>query len=374
MIGNISFYKDKENNFVAQITIGQYDNGKPKYKRFKGKKKKDVIQRANEFQLNYTGKIEDKEEFYLEDFLRGYLRNVKKGVLKPASYSREESTLEKHIIPYIGHFNMYELSSDIIQNMLINELLEKKYSYSTIHKAYIFLNSALNNAVMKGILDKNPCMAVKEPSKKIFDKKPARFLNDEEINAFLEEAKKPVYKNGLAIATIIYTGLRGGELCALQWNDIDFEEKTVNINKNVAFYYEEIPGSKKKKRKIIVQHSTKRDDRVICLTEKASELFRLQKESSGERKGTDFVLKTNKPISVDVISKTYTIIAENAGISEPAGIHTLRHTFCSLLIRKNVDIKTVSELAGHKNVAFTYDTYVHLINKQKAKAIELLDL
>ena len=62
-----------------------------------------------------------------------------------------------------------------------------------------------------------------------------------------------------------------------------------------------------------------------------------------------------------------------AGIDNPLGIHTLRHTFASLLIKKGVDIKIVSDILGHKDVSFTYNIYVHILEEQKTQAMSLLD-
>ena len=78
-------------------------------------------------------------------------------------------------------------------------------------------------------------------------------------------------------------------------------------------------------------------------------------------------------VHVDTISDAYTNIAKTAGIEHPLGIHTLRHTFASLLIKKGVDIKIVSDILGHKDVAFTYNTYVHILEEQKVQAMSLLD-
>ena len=78
-------------------------------------------------------------------------------------------------------------------------------------------------------------------------------------------------------------------------------------------------------------------------------------------------------ISVDVISNAYTNIAKAANINNPLGIHTLRHTFASLLIKKGVDIKIVSDILGHKDVSFTYNIYVHILEEQKTQAMSLLN-
>ena len=89
----------------------------------------------------------------------------------------------------------------------------------------------MNKAVDEGRIIANPCKPVVQPSKSANTQKSIKFLNDDEIQIFLAEAKNSKYKNGSAIASIIYTGLRGGELCALKWRDIDFENKTLNVEK-----------------------------------------------------------------------------------------------------------------------------------------------
>ena len=69
----------------------------------------------------------------------------------------------------------------------------------------------------------------------------------------------------------------------------------------------------------------------------------------------------------------YISICKRAGIENHQGLHTLRHTFASMLFRKGVDAKTVSELLGHSSVAFTMNIYVHLIEEQKSNAVNLID-
>lgn len=70
---------------------------------------------------------------------------------------------------------------------------------------------------------------------------------------------------------------------------------------------------------------------------------------------------------------TFRQILKNAGIDKISGVHSLRHTFASMLFKKGVDPKTVSELLGHSDVSITYNIYIHIIHEQKTKAINLLN-
>ena len=370
---DIHIYKNARDYYVSQICVGTYENGTPKYKRFSSKKKKEAYNKAAEYREKNIG-LSDKAESCLSDYLLHYMVTVKKNTLKPASYSRSLGTVCKSINPYIGHYTLAELKPTIIQKELINALVDKGYSHSTIHKAYVLLNAAMKYAVLNEILIKNPCNGVNEPSKNNFDSKIARCLNDDEIDAFIASARSSNKKNVLAVASIIYTGLRAGELCALKWEDIDFDKKTLTINKNVTTYYDEGSDEQDKKRVTKVQNSTKTSGgRIIPLSNKAAELLLEHKTRCGIRRPSDFVLDTNRPLSAGIISDIYKVIAKNAGIKNAMGAHTLRHTFCSLLIRRNIDIKVVSELVGHKTVSFTYNTYIHVIDKQRAEAMNLLD-
>ena len=390
-IGNISVYKTKDGSgWMAQITIGSYESGKSKYKRFRGEKKSQVTEAAKNYCLNNIGII-NSADIYLEDFLLFFEEKIKKKKLKPASFDRELRTAELHINPYIGHYYLSQLTSDIIQNELIDKLIEKNFSYSSIHKVYILLNSALNYARKNNKIVSNPCENVIQPAAKTIPSKPIRFLSEEEVEVFKKQALsnykngKIKYKYGFAILLVLYTGLRGGELCAIKWKDVDFKKRVINVCKNIIATYEDVKkesnfdisntSTKKKKRVIKEQNSTKTEsgNRYIPLNKSAIELlYKLSKINGGN--SDDYIITgTRTPVSVDVISSAYTAIAKSAKIERPLGIHTLRHTFASLLIKKGVDIRIVSEILGHANITITYNLYIHLVKEQKAKAIDLLD-
>ena len=376
--GANSVYKTKDGRWVAQIVIGKNENGKLKYKRFTSDKQYIVIEKMREFEQGFT-QIKNANKSYLSDFLTGYIFNVKKNVLKPSSFDREVRT-GNLINKYIGNYTFEQLSTPFIQTELINKLKDDNYSYSTIHKVYVLLNECLQYAVDTDKLDKNPCRLVKQPPKKMFEKKEIRWLSEDEIKLFKEQAVckyktgNDRYIYGLPISLIIYTGLRCGELAALKWSDIDFENKKIYIRKNIVTTYD-YEDTERKTRKVNLQASTKTSEgRTIPLIKSAEDILNSIKSKYQEVNPDGFIINnSDKMISVDVISNAYTNIAKTAGIENPLGIHTLRHTFASLLIKKGVDIKIVSDILGHKDVSFTYNIYVHILEEQKTQAMSLLD-
>lgn len=376
--GSHSVYKTKDGKWVGQIVIGKNENGTLKYKRFKSDKQYIVLEKMREFEQGFTY-TKDATKSYLEDFLDGYLFNVKKSVLKPSSFDRDVRT-GNLIKKYIGNHTIEQLTAPFIQTELINKLKDDEYSYSTIHKVYVLLNECLQYAVDTDKIIKNPCKLVKQPPRKMFDTKEIRWLSEEEIQIFKEQAIS-TYKNGktryiygLPVTLIIYTGLRCGELAALKWSDIDFENKTINIRKNIvtAYDYEDINN---KKARIQLQESTKTSKgRKIPLIKNAENILNDIKSQYDEINPDGFVINnSDKMVTVSTLSDSYTNIANGAEIENPLGIHTLRHTFASLLIKKGVDIKIVSEILGHKDVSFTYNIYVHILEEQKTYAMKLLD-
>ena len=376
--GSHSVYKTKDGRWVAQIVIGKSENGKLKYKRFTSDKQYIVIEKMREFEQGFT-QIKNANKSYLSDFLTGYIFNVKKNVLKPSSFDREVRT-GNLINKYIGNYTFEQLSTQFIQTELINKLKDDNYSYSTIHKVYVLLNECLQYAVDTDKLEKNPCRLVKQPPKKMFKKKEIRWLSEDEIKLFKEQAVckyktgNDRYIYGLPISLIIYTGLRCGELAALKWSDIDFENKKIYIRKNIVTTYD-YEDTERKTRKVNLQASTKTSDgRTIPLIKSAEDILNSIKSKYQEVNPDGFIINnSDKMVHVDTLSDSYTNIAKTAGIENPLGIHTLRHTFASLLIKKGVDIKIVSDILGHKDVSFTYNIYVHILEEQKTQAMSLLD-
>lgn len=373
------YYDNVKNKWVGQIQIGEYDNGRAKYKKFYGDSQNAVIEKMRQHKENNPTFINTTATsgVTLGEFLKNYLVTVKKTKLKPSSYTRDMQIYKNQIDPILGQYDISEITHQMIQVDLINKMIEQEYSHSTIHKTYVLLNEILRYAGRQGIITTNPCELVEEPSKKIFtNTKEIRFFNDVEIQRFKDAALFKDdnsniyhYRNGLALLSIIYTGLRIGELVALKWCDVDIENGYLKIHSNISVSYTDDD-----KRQIKVQDSTKtRKSRIVHLTKSAKKYYKIMKKIY-KPDNDDYVYFMEGKRDTTRALNTYTFICKRANIDNHQGVHTLRHTCASLLIRKGVDIKIISEMLGHKDVAFTYNTYVHLIEEEKAKTIGQLDI
>lgn len=375
-VGTI-YYDSESRQYIGQVENGSYSSGRTKFKRFKGKSKAEVKEKMLSFKsecMSIAAIIPEKDnqiihEPTLHEYLDIYITTYKKPALKPSSYDRIIVT-ERNIIEHLGTYPLSAITADIIQRELITAMYESDYSYSTIRKCFILLNECLKSAYHRDLISKNVCECVTVPSKKLFVQKEIRFLNDKEIESLSAAAKESQSINALIIPIMLYTGVRVGEMLSLKWSDIDFKNYYIYVHSNTVSAYDKDHN----KRIVIEQDSTKtRKGRIVYLTRSALYyLTRLYQKRMP--KLNDYLVITNGKRELWILRRVYNALCCQADIKEPHGLHTLRHTFASLMIRKGIDIKIVSEMLGHSSISFTYNTYVHLIEEEKAKVMQRIDI
>ena len=367
--GDGSVYPIEDGKWKAAYKIGIKPNGKPDIKYFTGKTEQEVKRRLKQFRTEFIkNDFIDVKKITVEKYMNDWLYNVKFNELKPKSFDIKETILQNQIYKYIGDMQIGSLTNIDIQN-LINTLVSKDYSYSTIRKAYDAVNSCFKLGIIKGDIIKNPCAGVSPPSKLIVNySKEIIFFNDEQVEAICRESVfkysngKMMYRLGHSIIVLIYTGMRIAELLGLKWGDIDFQNKTISISRSVV-QVKDRSDNAPKIYKMLEQNSTKTNssDRIIPIGQKALEALN---ELHKVNPNSEYVMCTsnNKIINPRNVNRMLENILIRCGI-EPCGVHALRHTFASMLFKKGVDVKTVSELLGHADVKVTYNTYIHLIKE-----------
>lgn len=382
--GQGTIYLRKDGRWYGAVQNGYNENGKPKMITVYGKTEAEVKRKLKEKikLINSNGLILQSntiKNITVEEYCINWLKNVKINELKPSSYDRKETTLLNQVFPLIGMLQLPQLSIDNVQEM-INQLRKNKLSYSTIKKAYEAINECCKYAMIRGDLQKNPCIGVSLPKNLKHRDSDIKFYTEEQIKLLLEQSivkysnGKNKYRLGYGIQFLLYTGLRIGEALALTWKDVDFENKTIRINKNLK-QVKNRDNNSQIKYKVIIQDSTKTKSgsRIIPLNNKSIEALNHIKEITGQYEYI-FSTETGNVIFARAFDTMFRKIQTNCGFKEIYGVHALRHTFASLLFKKGVDVKTVSEILGHKDVSVTYNIYIHLIQEQKMNAVNLLDM
>lgn len=364
-----------ETGWKGKIDIGRGADGKRKFKTFTGKTEAEVKRKIREY--NKSDKPVDTTQILFKNYLTNWLMNIKKGSIKDSSFDRLESTATIHVIPALGNYKLGEITPEDVSKML-TDIKDKGLSFSTVKKAHDCVNSVLEYAFNKRDIPVNPVALVEMPHESNFNKKEIRYFTKEEAALIVEECSRlystgtPVYPYGDAFILALHTGLRMGELLGLQKSDIDFNKKTLSVRRNAQVVgNRNTDGSRAAGRRVVLSSTkTYSGTRVISLNSAALEAARRLCDKHPDSQYVICGAKGNQ-VTHERFERSFYRILKNCGI-EQTGVHSLRHTFASVLFEKKVDIKTISTLLGHASIKITMDTYVHLISDTGREAVEKL--
>ncbi len=355
-------------SWQIQIYTGTGPDGKPRrhFETVRGRKG-DAQKRLHELLVSLekgvplpVGRLTVAE--HLNQFLDGY---IKTNCLQ-STYDDYKSIVEHHLIPALGQLQLKHLQAPAIQAYYGKAV--DKLSPRTVHRHHRLLSQALKYAVRQGCLGRNPCEFVDAPSSK---GKTMRTLTASEVEVLLSKASDNYHYPAIYMA--ISTGLRRAELLGLRWRDIDLDMLSISVNQ-VLYKHRGVCQFKEPK----TSHSRRR----VAMTPKLALFLREYKadtESMNWQLGKPLTLDSlvfaspeGKPLDPSVLSHEFHKIVKRAGL-ENVRFHDLRHTFASLMLLRGAKPKVISEALGHASVAFTMDTYSHIIEGMQEDAMALLD-
>lgn len=372
------YFSEKSGGWRAEITW--FDEfGVRRRKAWFSKKQSEVKQKLSEFkkQLLLNGRAMTMENKTFKQFADEWVDKIVKPTVKPLTYQRKVTTLEKQVYPYVGDVSIDKLSHTQIQNM-VNALSEKGLSYSSVKKAYEAVSGCMRYYRIKTTTFYNPCEGITLPTSTKREISKVSFFTESERKRIVEvatqkfEQGKGGYRLGWAFVLLLYSGMRVGEMCALTWKDIDFSERTIRINKT-AVELRENGKNEKCTSTLITQNSTKTQSgiRTIPMTQKAFDALSELRKITGEY---EYIITSSngERIRPTRLNRTFHKILTEANLKK-VGVHTLRHTFATMLFSNGCEVKVVSDLLGHSNTKITENIYIHTIKQQKLKAIQSID-
>jgi len=273
-----------------------------------------------------------------------------------------QSIIERSLKPALGRIQLKELQPRQIQSYYGKAC--EKLSPRTVTKHHRLLSQALRYAVKQGILGRNVCDLVTAPSWK---GRRMKALTPGELETLLESASSSQFYP--VIYTAVSTGLRQAELLGLRWRDLDLDVCSISVSQTLY-----------KRRGIIEfkEPKTAHSRRRVAMTPKLALFlrdYRLECQLSGQPVGLDSLVFRNpagKPLDPSMLSHEFHRIVEQAGL-DGVRFHDLRHTFASLALMRGAKPKVISEALGHSSVAFTMDTYSHIISGMQEDMMALLD-
>ena len=379
--GSIAFYSSR-NCYRGQLTVGVDENGKPKRKSFYGKTKKEVKEKMETYKLLNPINKAAINEYTVATWFNYWLWNIKKRDIKPKTFERYECIYRNYIKgSEIANIPLYKFKLNNLQ-AYYNRLSDNGKSPSIIKTINEKLKSSMIDAEKNGYIEKNYCQLVNLPKEKMKEKKIEVFSVDQQ-NDFLEIIKGHEFEILFLLA--IGTGLRRGELLALRWSDIDFENKTINVDSNIQQAYIFEDEETKRLEKIEQEPKTVNSFRTVPIPSKVLDKLQEHKQKQEQYKlafqeryiDNDFVIcdKYGKALDVKRPTRMFYSIQKKMGIPEDEKIkfHGLRKTYATRLFEKEVPPKTVQMLLGHSEISITLDIYTQVMENKKVEAIEKID-
>ena len=298
--------------------------------------------------------------------LSEWLENYVKPSVKQKTYERYRQIINLHIIPALGEYEMAEISVITLQHFISNLLTygnkktKQGLSANFVNTVISVLQNSLKTAFMLGLTPEYVANKIKRP--KTVEKQVSCFSVSEQkkIEQYVLNHKKDKL---FGIVLCLYTGLRIGELLALTWKDIDFNKGLLVVSKTC---HDGTDG--RNHIRIMDSPKTVHSRRVIPLPKQILPLLKkLKKRSICEY----IIADGDKPVFVRSYQRTFELLLKKLGIAHK-GFHSLRHTFATRVLECGMDVKTLSELLGHKNATIPLNRYAHSLLEHKTEMMNRL--
>ena len=317
-----------------------------------------------------------KDEITLDKWFERWMEIYKEKSIQPNTKREYTHIYRKNISPYIGGRLINSLVKSDIQR-LVDRAADDNYAYERQNKIKVILRDMLQRAVEDNLMVNNPVSGIKLRADKEIK---AKSLTLEEQNIFLDYCRRPFYDNLFNVA--VNTGLRPGELFALQLCDIDLKNGFIDVNKTLVYqkyldddgktFHVEPPKTKQSYRKVPINS--------VCRTYLEAQLKLKEVVSQKRPKQKNdylFVTKFNTPLNSVIYSDAIKAVIRQINLTRPfdnqfevfSG-HTFRHTFATRCFENGVDAKVVQSYLGHASLKMTMDLYTHVTGEKAVMDIE----
>ena len=355
----------------ARYTVGfDPSTGKQVQKSVSGKTQKEVAQmlKAATAALD-NGTYIAPNKMTVAQWLDTWQADYLKGV-KPSTVSSYQATIKNHIKPNIGAIRLDALTTHDIQEFY-NKRFEgdenrSPLSAKTIKNIHGVLHKALQQAMLNSYIrtnPSNPCILPRVTRKKI---KP---LNEHQIADFLKAIKGHKYENMFLVA--LFTGMRQGEVCGLQWECVDFDNGTVLIDKQLQSLRGKVRGDKEKYTLVPTKNGKERTITaapfvmdLLWKTKQAQDANRKDFCNDFIENGLVFTDEIGNRVTPQALYRAFKLVVTELNMKD-VRFHDLRHSYAVVSLKSGDDVKTVQENLGHATASFTLDTYGHVTEKMK---------
>lgn len=303
-----------------------------------------------------------KYRIWFEEWLTHYIKPSS----KQRTFEQYSRAAQIHILPYLGDIELTDLTPFVLQKFITgltengNKRTGKGLSPNFVKTILSIVQNSLKTAHLVGYLPEYSANKIKRPKPKEKQVECFSAWEQKKIEEAALFAKKDKYRG---IILCLYTGLRIGELLALTWNDIDFEKSILSVTKTCH------DGNENGKHtRIIDTPKTENSRRQIPLSKT---LVKMLKDMKKKSKCEFVIADGEKSVFIRSYQRTFELFLKKLKLPHK-GFHSLRHTFATRALECGMDVKSLSEILGHKNAMITLNRYAHSLWEHKAEMMNKL--
>ncbi len=364
--GEGSVHLRKDGRWEGRVVVGYDDAGLPITKNVLAKTKTACLDKLKLLKESCGEKPSEDlhPDMTFGEWLDFWYQNYSKPKLRPTTQAGYENAIYKHIIPALGKTLLPELSTNDLQQfyatlkkegrLIRTESYGKGVSDRTVWSCHTRIRTALDRAVQDGLIRINPAADCKLPPQ---NPKEMQLLSREEMQRFLIQAREEGYYELFLLE--LATGLRRGEVLALQWDDLDIETGVLCIQRQVYRASGEL---------VVSAPKTKAALRTIILPPTLLGVLEEYHQQAESRWMFPSPAKEDSPLDPATVRKRLQTILEHAGCKR-VRFHDLRHLFVTTALENGMDVKTLSAITGHVSTKTTLNVYTHVTDTMRQTAI-----